>query len=48
VVDAGREVDLGGLERVVGREVDAEEEDTTGVRRVTLAECVSIIYFAAI
>ena len=32
VVDAGGEVDLGRLEGVVGREVDGEEEDTSGVR----------------
>ena len=31
MVDAGSEVDLRGLERVVGREVDCEEEYTTGV-----------------
>jgi hypothetical protein len=31
VVDAGGEVDLWGLERVVGREVDCEEEDATRV-----------------
>lgn len=31
VVDAGSEVDLRGLERVVGREVDCEEEYTAGV-----------------
>jgi hypothetical protein len=36
VVDAGGEVDLRGLERVVGREVNSEEEDTTRVWRVTL------------
>lgn len=31
VVDAGGEVDLRGLEGVVGREVDCEEENTSGV-----------------
>ena len=31
VVDAGGEVDLGRLERVVCGEVDGEEEDTAGV-----------------
>jgi hypothetical protein len=31
VVDAGSEVDLRGLEGVVGGEVDCEEEDTAGV-----------------
>jgi hypothetical protein len=36
VIDAGGEVDLRGLERVVGREVNCEEKDTTGVWRVTL------------
>lgn len=35
MVDAGSEVDLGRLERVVGREVNGQEEDTTGVWRVT-------------
>ena len=34
VVDACGEVDLGRLEGVVGREVDCEEEDTTGVGRL--------------
>lgn len=32
VVDAGGEVDLRRLERVVGRELDVEEEDTSRVR----------------
>lgn len=36
VVDAGGEVDLGGLEGVVGGEVDGKEEDTSGVWGVTL------------
>ena len=36
VVDARGEVDLGRLERVVGREVDGEEEDAARVRRVAL------------
>ena len=31
VVDLGREGDLGGLEGVVGREGDREEEDAAGV-----------------
>lgn len=31
VIDAGREVDLRGLEGVVGGEVDCEEEDATRV-----------------
>jgi hypothetical protein len=31
VIDAGGEVDLRGLERVVCGEVDGEEEDTAGV-----------------
>ena len=31
VVDAGSEVDFRGLKRVVGREVDCEEEYTAGV-----------------
>lgn len=31
VVDAGGEVDLGGLEGVVCGEVDGKEEDTAGV-----------------
>lgn len=32
MVDAGGEVDLGGLEGVVGRKVDGEEEDAARVR----------------
>jgi hypothetical protein len=36
VVYAGREVDLGRLEGVVGGEVDGEEEDAARVRRVGL------------
>ena len=36
MVDARGEVDLGGLERIVGGEVDREEEDTAGVWGVTL------------
>jgi len=36
VVNASGEVNLGRLERVVGREVDGEEENTSGVWRVTL------------
>jgi hypothetical protein len=39
VVDAGGEVDLGGLERVVCGEVDGEEEDTARVWGVTLKVC---------
>lgn len=35
VVDLGGEGNLGGLEGVVGRESDGEEEDTAGVRGVT-------------
>lgn len=31
MIDAGGEVDLWGLEWVVGWEVDCEEEDTAGV-----------------
>lgn len=31
VVDASGEVDLGGLERVVGREMDGKEENAAGV-----------------
>lgn len=34
VIDAGGEVDLWWLERVVGWEVNREEEDAAGVRRV--------------
>jgi hypothetical protein len=37
VVDPGREVDLWGLEGVVGRELDLKEEDTASVGRVTLS-----------
>lgn len=36
VVDAGGKVHLGRLERVVGGEVDGEEEDTAGIWRVLL------------
>ena len=36
MVDAGSEVDLGRLEGVVGREVNGKEEDTAGVRGITL------------
>lgn len=36
VVDASCEVDLGRLEGIVCGEVDGEEENTAGVRRVTL------------
>lgn len=32
VIDSGGKVDLGRLEGVVGREVEVEEKDTTGVR----------------
>ena len=41
VVDASGEVDLRGLEGVVGREVDGEEENASRVWRVTL-ESISI------
>lgn len=41
VVDAGGEVDLRGLERVVGREGDAQEEDTGGVWGVGLRASTS-------
>lgn len=44
VVDASREVDLRGLEGVVGREVDGEEENASRVWRVTL-ESISITEF---
>lgn len=36
VVDTSGEVDLWGLEGVVGREVNVQEENAAGVRRVTL------------
>ena len=36
MIDAGCEVHFGRLKRVVGREVDGEEEDTAGVWTVTL------------
>jgi hypothetical protein len=36
VVDARGEVHFRGLERVVGREMDCEEEDAARVRRVAL------------
>lgn len=35
MVDAGGEVDLGGLEGVIGREMDCQEKDASRVRRVT-------------
>ena len=38
VVDTRGEVDLWGLEGVVGREVNVQEENTAGVWRVTLSE----------
>ena len=38
VVDLCRERDLGGLERVVGREGDRQEKDTARVRRVALCQ----------
>lgn len=41
VVDAGGEVDLRGLEGVVGGEVNSEEEDAAGVGRVALVVSVS-------
>jgi hypothetical protein len=43
VVDAGGEVDLRGLERVVGREVNREEKDTARVWGVALQNLVSQI-----
>jgi hypothetical protein len=43
VVDAGGEVDLGRLERVVGREVNREEKDTARVWGVALQNLVSQI-----
>lgn len=36
MVDTGGEVDLWGLEGVVGREVNVEEENASGVWRVAL------------
>lgn len=36
VVDAGGEVDLGRLERIIRREVDCQEKDTTRVGRLSL------------
>jgi len=36
MVDSRREVDLGWLERVIGREVDCEEKDAARVRRLRL------------
>ena len=38
MIDAGCEVDLRGLERVVGRKVDSKEEDTAGVWAITLQD----------
>jgi len=37
VIDPSREADPGRLERVIGRECDGEEEDTTSIRSVPLA-----------
>ena len=37
VIDPSREADLGRLERVLCRERDGEEKDTTSIRRVPLA-----------
>jgi len=34
VIDSGDEVDLGGLERIVGGEMNVQEEDTSGIRTV--------------
>lgn len=36
VVNLGRETDFGGLERVVRRERNGQEENTSGIGRVTL------------
>jgi hypothetical protein len=41
VVDASGEVDLRGLEGVVGGEVDGEEEDASRVWRVTLERALA-------
>ena len=41
MVDASGEVDLGRLERIVGRKVDGEEKDTARVGRITLFKIVS-------
>ena len=38
VVDTSGEVELWGLEGVVGREVNVQEEKTAGVWRVVLSE----------
>ena len=38
MIDAGGEVDLWGLEGVVGREGDAQEEHAGGVRAVRLSK----------
>lgn len=46
VVDAGGEVDLGRLERVVCWEVDCEEEDTARVWGVTLLRPWSATFLA--
>lgn len=42
VVDAGGEVDLGWLEWVVRGEMDGEEEDTSGVWRVSLEKDILV------
>lgn len=42
VVDTSGEVDLWGLEGVVGREVNVEEENASGVWRVALREVSTV------
>lgn len=43
MVDASGKVDLGRLEGIVCGEVDGEEEDTSGVRRIALLKiCQSL------
>ena len=44
VIDAGGEVDLWGLEGVVGREMDSQEEDTASIRGLALI-CLSATVF---
>jgi hypothetical protein len=38
VVDTSGKVDLGWLKRIIGREVDGQEEDASRVWRVTLSK----------
>lgn len=45
VIDAGGEVDLWGLEGVIGGESDAQEEHAGGVRAVRLSKMLAAVDF---